>query len=360
MKLDLQNNPEQPLYLRLSEQLRQQVRAGVLRPGDRLPSFTQMRQDYGVHKSTVERAHMILEQEGLIVRQSGAGTFVAQTAKRPVRHVIGISGYGFGFTSCSSYWAKLLNGVRQAAEQKGQQVLLLDNHSSDCWEKADGALVCNWGTLNEMHRVPANFPCVSLMVPATDVSSVCADDYNGTRALTKHLISLGHQRIAYLHGSDPNLAPKRLGGYQDALLEAGIIASPNWQRALPGGIDFGQNFVKTGQAAMRFWMQHNWNDLGCTAILAHNDETALGVIEALREAGVLVPQNVSVAGFDGLDIGVYASPSLTTSQVPLEEIGAQAVSLLLQQIESGDGVLSHQVLQPQLLARQSTSAPLLS
>jgi DNA-binding LacI/PurR family transcriptional regulator len=97
--------------------------------------------------------------------------------------------------------------------------------------------------------------------------------------------------------------------------------------------------------------------------LTHNDETAIGVIGALREAGLQVPEDVSVAGFDGLEIGAYFSPSLTTVEVPLHNIGARAATLLLDQIEkfpASSGVAPDtipSVLPCELQARESTAPP---
>ena len=118
-------------------------------------------------------------------------------------------------------------------------------------------------------------------------------------------------------------------------MTAGIVPDPAWVRPLRDPCDPMQEFEDLGRSAMGQWLAADWRALGCTALLAHNDETAVGVIEVLQDAGVQVPGEVSVVGFDGLDIADYFRPRLTTIEVPLEEIGAQGARLLLRHIREG-------------------------
>ena len=83
----------------------------------------------------------------------------------------------------------------------------------------------------------------------------------------------------------------------------------------------------------------------------------MGAIEALRKAGLLVHQDVSVIGFDGMAIGNYVTPKLTTVEIPLREIGAHAMELLHRQITKDEVSAEHQVLPTQLKVRESTAAP---
>ncbi len=115
----------------------------------------------------------------------------------------------------------------------------------------------------------------------------------------------------------------------------------------------------SGRASMRKWLQDGWRDLGCTALLAQNDEAAIGAIEELQEAGFDVPGDVSVVGFDGTEAAEYFRPRLTTIKVPLEEIGAAAAEYLLRQIREGDETEEHTgvTLPAQLKIGDSTAPP---
>lgn len=361
MKLDLERNAEWPLYLRLCEQLRRQVRAGVLKPGDRLPSFSQLREEYGVHKNTVERAHMILEREGLVVRRSGAGTFVASRGKRVTKGVVGLCGYGFQWGGTSSYWTRLLDGIRRGAEDADAQVLLLPDSVSDGWEKVDGALISGWSHDHFVDKLPVQIPLVCLFAGHEGRASVIADEYSGMREAIEHLLHLGHRRIAYLSAGIPANSPARQKGYLDALRLVGITPRKTWQRSLTGKSDYGPQFIEAGRRDMAAWLSDKsasgWNRIGCTALLCHNDETAFGVLQALNEWGLSVPTDVSLIGFDGVEIGEYAAPPLTTIEMPLRRIGEVGVEFLQRQIEQDEVMSEHKVLPAHLKVRESTAPP---
>jgi DNA-binding GntR family transcriptional regulator len=127
-----QRQSKVPKYLQLAELLRRQIERGELKPDDQLPSFPQLRAQHGVTNSTVEKVYGLLERDGLIVRLPSRGTFVAKPGTAPsninqgsensgihARHgTIGVSGLGFSFAGNSSYWGRLLQGMREATEQE--------------------------------------------------------------------------------------------------------------------------------------------------------------------------------------------------------------------------------------------------
>ena len=133
--------------------------------------------------------------------------------------------------------------------------------------------------------------------------------------------------------------------YQETLRGAGIEPDPRWVRPLipypESWINY-KSFVDRGYEKMKLWLGSNWAELNCTAILAHNDETAIGVIQALNDVGISAPDQVSVIGFDGTEISDYVRPNLATVKVPLEEVGAVATAILLRQIrERADGNIEY-------------------
>ena len=351
-------SPKMPKYWTLAEQFRDEMKTGVLRPGDRLPSLAEMKEQQGISRPTMEKVHQILEQEGLIQRLPGSGTFVLEPKKRVTNGIIGVTGFGFQFGACSSYWSNLLGGIRDAATQAEMQLLLLDHRSTRGWEKADGVLVSDWSSEQTLQHVPSELPCVSLLVPVPGMASAATDDRAAMNLATQYLIGLGHKRIAYLHGNDYILAPQRIAGYHEAMKAAGLKPSPKFLRTFVGDNDFGDQFVVAGKTAVENWIKDGWNALGCTALMCHNDETAVGAMEAFREAGISVPNDVSVMGFDGLEIGTYVLPRLTTIELPLRQVGAQAVEMLMQQINADYVSVEHQVFSTHLQVRESTAAPM--
>ncbi len=184
--------------------------------------------------------------------------------------------------------------------------------------------------------------------PGPEVSSVGATNWSGGLTATKYLIDLGHRRIGIITGPPELLCSRaRLDGYRAALERAGL--SVDNEIVKPG--DFR---VRTGyeQAKVLFGL-----DARPTAIFAGNDLSALGVLRAAREAGLRVPEDLSVVGFDDIPLSAWSTPPLTTVHQPLTEMAAVAVRTLLESTGS-DGTLRHRVeLATDLVVRESTAPP---
>lgn len=186
MQLDLQNSSPMPLYVRLSQALRREIESGVLLPGDRLPSFAQLREEYGLHKKTIEQSHALLEADGLVVREQGRGTFVAsslpadfvkrKTSRESKDLRFGFVGIGLMLTQASPYWMRLLEGVWLGlAPQKSDgdeatklhsaqpQLLLFDEYSPDVWEKVNCLLINAQYKMNYQLSLPKGARCISML-----------------------------------------------------------------------------------------------------------------------------------------------------------------------------------------------------
>lgn len=342
-----------PKYWQLVEQFRKQIDVGELKPGDRLPSYTEMRVEYGASRPTTEKMHGILEREGYIVREPGRGTFVAP-ARPPVSHsVIGFA----GFTATAGrhpYGAHLVEGVHLAAMAEGMEVLLLGVSTEIAWEKIDGIVIISAEPEIWLSRLPPGMPHVVLLASSPDSAYVVADDQHGTFEATKHLLALGHRRIGYLISSpEVPLSMSRLAGYRAALRQAGIRGRDDWIRTIPrfqGG-----TYHDRAKTEMKAWMDSGWAETGCTALLAQNDDAAMGVIQLLQERGFRVPEDVSVVGFDGTEAIQYAKPRPTTVEVPLQELSMRATEILIRQMKSADEPeMEHVVLPTRLIVGEST------
>ena len=106
---------------------------------------------------------------------------------------------------------------------------------------------------------------------------------------------------------------------------------------------------------MAEWLDKDWKRSGLTAVLAQNDEVAIGIMDAIRAAGLRVPNDISVIGFDGTEEGAHAKPELTTVAVPLEKIGATAMELLLRQVREEPVEANVITLPSRLQVRASTA-----
>jgi LacI family transcriptional regulator len=337
-----------------ANELRRRIRDGELQPGDRLPSIVEMKDRHGVSRPVMDRIHALLEKDGVIVREPGRGVFVAQSIAATARAgrtdgvVLGVAMPTV--PQHDQYYERMMRGIQAVAHDEKVEIVLFNDLSGVLWEQVDGVVFCS----NSDRYFPSIMPLVpsvSLLHTLQARANVVTDDFLSMHRLISHLLELGHRRIAYLTAAvspAPNpdnfcltvaALQQRLAGYRQALHTAAIKPEEGWVKPLmlfserpevDQYLNCGSHDL--GRAAMTNWLADNWRELGCTALAVQNDGAAIGAIEVLQEAGIRVPHDVSVVGFDGLDVGQYFRPRLTTVQVPLEAIGAQGARLLLAQI----------------------------
>ncbi|MFE0704378.1 LacI family DNA-binding transcriptional regulator [Streptomyces sp. NPDC058872] len=169
------------------------------------------------------------------------------------------------------------------------------------------------------------------------------DDRAGARLLTEHLLGLGHRRIGYAAGpADRSTTRHRLEGHREALAAAGVAEGPTVH---------GPHDRRSGRAATAELLAR---DPRLTAVVAADDTVALGVCAALRERGLSIPDDVSVAGFDDLPSSVDAVPALTTVRLPLHEVGVRAGRLAVGAEEQAAGP---ETVPGELVVRGSTGPP---
>jgi len=340
-----------PKYIRIAEALKSDMARGVLAPGDQLPSFAEMTQQFQVAKHTIDKAHAILEREGLVRREQGRGILVEALQKKKLTGNIGLL---LPVTARhESYTLELLAGVQQQARAYNVNLMLVDDQLPINTENIDGILLfCNHYQVPPL-GLPADIPRVLLLAPAMglDIANVVADDFGGAKAATLYLLGQGHRRISYMPATKTDAySVQRLAGYQAALQEFGIEFEENLCYFDEGGRVV--NYFLSGEKRMNAWLAQGWRELNATAILAPNDMGALGMMKALDAAGIKVPRDVSIVGFDGVHIG-EGSP-LTTLQVPLREIGMTGTKLLWEQIQMGGHLSKHVSLPVALVIGQST------
>ncbi|MBA2373373.1 MAG: LacI family DNA-binding transcriptional regulator [Chloroflexi bacterium] len=184
--------------------------------------------------------------------------------------------------------------------------------------------------------------------------SIGIDDAGGARAAAEHLLGLGHREFLVIGvepparaiGTDPDgVMARRLRGYREALAAVGL--------ELPDArVLIGPASIEGGVAAL----ERAWRDgLRPTAILAMSDAMAIGALRALRDNGIAVPADVSVVGFDDLDLAPHTDPPLTTVHQPIRQKGEEAVRLLLTVVERRDlATPEHRLLETRLVIRGSS------
>ena len=181
-------------------------------------------------------------------------------------------------------------------------------------------------------------------LPESGLAMVDVDNTSGGRKATEYLLGLGHTRIAMLTGpSDWKSARDRTAGYLQALRANGAMANPDL-------IIEGTWLHKSGYHGMKALLEKK---VQFTAVFAQNDRIARGAISALHEAGLRVPEDVSIIGYDDIPEAEFSDPPLTTIRQPMEEIGQAATRLLVQMIEDLEATPKQALFDTELIVRSS-------
>lgn len=235
------------------------------------------------------------------------------------------------------FFAELLNGLDEAAQEHGCFLVVSTSHRHPeefhaairaLDKRVDGMVVMapelgEDGAASLLHSgSPVCF--INTFVGGADAPVLNFDNYGGARALTEHLLELGHRRIALIKGS-PNAwdAKERARGYRAAMAEAGAVNTAD--------LEFeGEYTQAAGYAAAQAVLR---TEPRPTAIVAANDYCAAGALSALNEAGVAVPSEMAIVGFDDVTSARYMLPALTTVRVPIREIGYRAIQEVVAQVD---------------------------
>ncbi|MET9656922.1 LacI family DNA-binding transcriptional regulator [Streptomyces sp. NPDC006510] len=179
------------------------------------------------------------------------------------------------------------------------------------------------------------------------VAALAFDNRGGGRRLTEHLLSLGHRRIGYVAGPlERTTTRHRLEGHRDAMRAAGLVGDEE-RLTVHGPYDRRSGYDATLELLRR--------EPQVTAVVAANDTVALGASAAIRDRGLLIPEDISVAGFDDLPFSVDAVPALTTVRLPLFEAGARAGRLAMGKEAPPPGGIA--TIAAELMVRGSTAPP---
>jgi LacI family transcriptional regulator len=241
----------------------------------------------------------------------------------------------------TSYVGEILRGIDEELAANNYDLMLYTTHRRKTRESIFAASLTHGMTDGLLMILPMDpetylasirqrgFPFVLIDHSGVDDQgpAVGATNWQGAYDATTYLIELGHQRIGFITGRQSmRCARERLVGYRDALTAAGLPCDD----ALVREGDFHAPLAYEGTLAM---LQL---DRPPTAIFASNDLSAFGVMDAARDAGLRIPEHISVIGFDDIPGAMMTNPPLTTVRQPLREMGKQATRLLLQYIENPD------------------------
>ncbi len=261
------------------------------------------------------------------------------------------------------FYAEVVEGIEQVATAAGLSVLLTASHRDLSQEiaaidnfhrrRVDGILVTDSRINKNNTDLVGNIAVPTILINSQTENqpetfhTVTVDDILGGRLAVEHLIGLGHTAIGYLGVGDRSKSnQQRLEGYHIALKQASLPQNSNWV-AISDEDNIRISDVDTGKK-----MLPQLFNAGVTGIFCYNDMVAVGALLACQELNILVPQTLSLVGFDGIALCRYVTPPLTTVCQPMLEIGRSAMQMLLDLLDEKS--VENLVLAPFLVKRGST------
>lgn len=262
--------------------------------------------------------------------------------------------------SVNPYFAELARGIEDACERNGYCVILCNSDDNPKKQRSylrvllekriDGLIVASVGEdgdlLESLQTVRAPMVIVDRALDGVEADLVRIDHEQGAYMATRHLLELGHRDIACINGpASTSVARMRLAGFTRALAEAGITVVEG--RVLDS--DF-SGLGGYGAAAKLLGQNRP------SAIFAANDMIGIGVLRAAAERNICVPSELSVIGFDDIQLSQYVYPALTTVGQSIRELGEIAVERLLHRIaEPAGSAVEQRIVAPSIVLRESTA-----
>ncbi|MBO5668337.1 MAG: GntR family transcriptional regulator [Lentisphaeria bacterium] len=344
------------VYERFEMDTEEQILSGSLKAGDCIISENEAAERYGISRRSARTAIEHLIAKGLLIRRPGKGTFVAALT----------AGSRAGFASYSAtvilpdlsdtFLLTVCEGIQEAAGKYNCDLIIKTSHGDIarenqniryCLQRRESGVIVfpNYGRgnlesllkLKEM-RIP--FVLIDRKFVDLETNYIGVDNASGGYMACEHLIKTGCRKIAHLYGTNGSANDERLDGYRRALSDYGIPGSEKFIRRFSDLKNLKDSRatrfepdMEGGYENMKFLLAQKEIPDG---VFAGNDYQALGALRAIREAGLQIPGDVSVVGFDELRFNNYLEQPLTTIRQPQMEIGRKAMDILHQAILEKD------------------------
>jgi DNA-binding LacI/PurR family transcriptional regulator len=354
-QLTIDTDTDLTLWLQLKQQLTWLIASGQIQPGEKLPPVRQLARHLDINFNTVRAAYQKLEAEGLVATRHGSGTVVlqfdsfrlAEQTSRIRTHTVGILVPRLS----NPFYPTFLQGVEDIA-RADHTLLFICNTDDDpltgrayldllIAKQVDGLMVAPCGLRLEqqlnatsLNHTSSPVPIVYVDRPGETGHAVLLDSEGAGYAATSHLIEHGHRRIGlitcYL---DSPTVRQCFQGYAQALEAVGLSTLPNL-------ITTASAFTITaGYESVQELLDGTTRP---TAIFAASDVLAIGAMQAIKERGLRIPDDIALVSYNDLDIATLVEPPLTTVAAPIRELGATAMKML-QRLIAGETVEKQQL-----------------
>ncbi|MGU3566452.1 GntR family transcriptional regulator [Paenibacillus sp. D51F] len=358
-----------PLYMKILEELKGKIQGGEYEPETQLPTEVDLADQYGVSRITSKRALIELEREGLIYRKRGSGSYVKQQ-EGPASYA-GIQSSSPIIAMVLPYMATnelaYIKGASDCLDAKGYFLSIHNSNWSKDKEKElliklqksgmTGVILYPISTIGNVEIVHAlssnNYPIVTVdqYYDNLSVSSVVSDNFQGGYDAASRLIGLGHRRIAFVSsiGIEYRSSVRdRYMGYCQALKENRIPIDPELVYT-----DFYRDVTEHNAKEFYQSLLQKLLDGQATAIQAEHDYLAVELLKSAAEAGIRIPEMLSIIGFDDADFTKHLEVPLSTLAQDYYTLGRQAAELIMEQIEKGNAETRQVKVPVTLIERQS-------
>ncbi len=339
-----------PKYLLVEKHIKKSIKNKTIT--DKLPGERTLAKELGFSYMTIRKAIDNLVAQGIIYKIPTKGTFISDRRKRKRTNNIGYfldSSIESGVSS--PYYSMIFHALEKEAANHGYSLVYFSdlNHSNNghILDKFDGVIAsCFPRVENTIQQIKQEIPAVVIDNASSDktIPSVIIDNFNAVLDSFDHLYQLGHRRIAFMTGlEDSDVGKNRCAGYQSGLnrygleLDETLVYRGNY--SFKAGLDGAAYLLSLPEQP--------------TAILCANDSMALGAMRRLHHEGIKVPEDMSILGFDDIEVASQIVPALTTVKAPINEIAKTAVCMLEQLIKGEPLDNKHVALSAELVVRQT-------
>ena len=333
------SNRSEPLYRWVMESLRARIEGGAYQTGARLPSMIALQSEFGVSDITIRAALKELAACGLVEARHRSGTFVKATRAQPksgaadermIAVVMAESG--------SAFTSAIVRAVEDECRQAGFHIVIVNTQGrreveapllQELSQRVAGLVIMpiiggDYSIYRELIARGVPFVFVDQHIASLPVASVTTDNVRGGYLATRHLLELGRRKIYFLGQPDATSVEERLQGYKEALKEFGVAFDASLVRSASENAEV-SGYLMTRQLLL----ESGAEPIGVFAI---NDFFARSSCVAVREAGLRVPQDVAVVGYDDV-IAVFSNPALSSVRQDLKRMGQKAARLLLEELQ---------------------------
>lgn len=343
-----------PVYAVLKKDLTSGISCRKIIPGSILPSEYALSRQYGISRCSVRIALRAMEKEGLILKKPGKGSFVTETRtgeKEKEMTFIGVNIPMEKMYIRNPYYPDLLKGIMDTSSERGVRLELIAGQKYFSEENAPHLKGIIWMDPSDedlkglLKARKSPLPVVAVNRIMEELNYISTDHRGGAFQGVDYLVHLGHKKIA-IAGRPLDCGQEikeRFEGYVDALVKNGLKLDEDLILRIRGSKE--EECSKTREFLKK---QHP------AAMFVTTGTPVANILQAIYEAGLKVPEDISVICFDDMETFIsYPGPSLTCIKQPLYKLGTRAVEAALEMIDKGDDFSVKEILPAELIVRQS-------